>query len=201
MVFRRSKVKESFFNLPSLTPPTPLTDFWCASLGKYQFKPFQLSFFSGFPYQDYILRQVVLYRIRTNEIEDKKRCLFTLTNLKSYHFINYYKKVRLFCRNSDESALIRNFLRNGRVIVNTSLKWKKLSDVLVLTYFAFYEQKFGVGPILLQLLSLSRWTGSWGTQIFNDKKKFKKVPVGGLGQVGEQNLPFWRTFFFQFCKR
>ena len=31
----------------------------------------------------------------------------------------YIRKLPIFCRNSDESALIRNFLRNGRVRVKT----------------------------------------------------------------------------------
>ena len=36
----------------------------------------------------------------------------------SFYHIILYKKVPIFCRISDESALIRNFLRNGRVRVN-----------------------------------------------------------------------------------
>ena len=64
LVFRR--LKESiFFNRTSLTA----SDFWCASFGKYRFKPFQLSYFFWF-------------------------------------FIS---------RLCFESALIRNFLRTGRV--------------------------------------------------------------------------------------
>ena len=52
VVFRRfqSEEVEFFLNRTSLTPPS--SDFCCASFGKYQFKPFQLSFFSGFLYQD-----------------------------------------------------------------------------------------------------------------------------------------------------
>ena len=44
--FDVSKVKESSFFKSDLTDPP--SDFWCASFGKYQFKPFQLSFFSWF---------------------------------------------------------------------------------------------------------------------------------------------------------
>ena len=46
-LFDLSKVKESsfFLNRTSLTPPS---DFCCASFRKYQFKSFQLSFYSGF---------------------------------------------------------------------------------------------------------------------------------------------------------
>ena len=45
--FDISEVKESsfFLNRTSLTAPS---DFWCASFGKYRFRPFQISFFSGF---------------------------------------------------------------------------------------------------------------------------------------------------------
>ena len=35
-------------------------NFWCATYGKYWFKPFQISFFSGFLYQDHVLSQMVL---------------------------------------------------------------------------------------------------------------------------------------------
>ena len=48
----RSRV---FFNRTSLTP----WHFWCASLGKYQFKPFHLSFLSECLYHDHILSQMV----------------------------------------------------------------------------------------------------------------------------------------------
>ena len=44
--FEDSKVKESSFSKSNLTDPP--SDFWCASFGKYRFKPFQISFFSGF---------------------------------------------------------------------------------------------------------------------------------------------------------
>ena len=44
--FDVSKVKESSFSKSDLTDPP--SDFSCASFGKYQFKPFQISFFSGF---------------------------------------------------------------------------------------------------------------------------------------------------------
>ena len=68
VVFRRFKGEGfEFFWIGPLWPPS---DFWCASFGKNQFKPFQLSFFSGFLYQDLL--------IQTNE---KKRGLFTLASL------------------------------------------------------------------------------------------------------------------------
>ena len=46
VVFRRFQGEgiEFFLNRTSLTP----SDFWCASFGKYRFKLFQISFFSGF---------------------------------------------------------------------------------------------------------------------------------------------------------
>ena len=44
--FDISKVKESSFFKSDLTDLP--SDFWCASFGKYRFRPFQISFFSGF---------------------------------------------------------------------------------------------------------------------------------------------------------
>ena len=49
---------------------------------------------------------------RTNEIEEKKT-IFIHTNQPSITL--FYKKIPSFRRISDESALIRNFLRNARV--------------------------------------------------------------------------------------
>ena len=46
LFFDVSKVKESSFLIRPHCPP-PL-DYWCASFGKYQFYPFQLSFSVGF---------------------------------------------------------------------------------------------------------------------------------------------------------
>ena len=51
--------------------------------------------------------------IRTNEIEEQKNDFFHTNQLLITSF--YIKKQPIFCRISDESALIRNSLRNGRV--------------------------------------------------------------------------------------
>ena len=50
VVFRRFQGEGVEFFL--IGPHWPPSDFWCASFEKYQFKPFQLSFFSGFLYRD-----------------------------------------------------------------------------------------------------------------------------------------------------
>ena len=77
--FNVSKVKESsFFLIGSHWPPKI---FQKSFFRKYQFQPFQISFFSGFLYHDLVLSQMVLLLIRKNEIKEKKRCLLTLTNL------------------------------------------------------------------------------------------------------------------------
>ena len=91
--FDISMVKESSFFL--IEPHWPPLDFWCSSFGKYQFKPFKLSFFSGFLYQD----------------QFRVRWFYSLFE----RMRSFYKKSYLFLRISYESALIRNFLRNGRV--------------------------------------------------------------------------------------
>ena len=55
---------------------------------------------------------MVLKLIRMNEIEEKKEDVNS--RLPTFNHIIYIKKVP-FCRISVESALIRNFLRDGRV--------------------------------------------------------------------------------------
>ena len=79
VVFWRFKgEKASFFlNRTSLTP----SDFWCASFGKYQFKPFQLSFFSGFYIKIMFWVRWFYSLFERMRLKRKKWCLFTLTNL------------------------------------------------------------------------------------------------------------------------
>ena len=78
IVFQRFQGEEVEFFKSDLTDPLRflMRIFW-----KIPIKPFQLSFLSGFLYQDHVLSHMVLKLIRTNEIEEKKRCLFTPTNL------------------------------------------------------------------------------------------------------------------------
>ena len=99
-----------FFQIGPLWPPS---DFWCASFEKYQFKPFQLSFSVGF-YVKIMFWVRWFYSLFEWMTLEKKRTMFIHTNqpLVTSFCI---KKVLIFCRISDESALIRNFLRNGRV--------------------------------------------------------------------------------------
>ena len=61
-------VKESIFFKIGPHWPSPPSDFWYASFGKYRFTPFQISFFSRF----YSLFE---------RMKRKKRYLFTRTNL------------------------------------------------------------------------------------------------------------------------
>ena len=77
-LFDVSKVKKpSFLKQTSLTP----SDFWCSFFGEYQFKPFQLSFFSEFYTK--IMFWVRWFYTYSHEWDwrEKKRYLFTLTNL------------------------------------------------------------------------------------------------------------------------
>ena len=57
VVLSRGGFESSFFK-SDLTDPQ--SDFSCAFFGKYRFKPFQISFFSGFLYHDHVLSQMVL---------------------------------------------------------------------------------------------------------------------------------------------
>ena len=56
------KVKKSSFFHTDFTDP--LSEFLCASFGKYQFKLLKLSFFSGFLYQDLFLVNHIIYKKR-----------------------------------------------------------------------------------------------------------------------------------------
>ena len=72
-----------FLNRTSLLP----SDFFCASFGKYRFKPFQISFFSGF-YMKIMFWDRWFYSVfERMRLKRKKRCLFILTNLYSHHII------------------------------------------------------------------------------------------------------------------
>ena len=102
--FDISEVKESsfFFKSDLNDPPS---DFWCASFGNYRFKPFQISFFSGF------YTKIMIW----------VRCFYRL-----FERMRLERKIR--CRISDESALIHSFLRNGRVRVKFRLFARNLKQ-------------------------------------------------------------------------
>ena len=78
VVFRRFQGEgvEFFLNRTSRTP----IRFYAYLLENTDLSPSRLHF-QWFLYQDHVLSQMVLKLIRTNEIEEKERCLFTLTNL------------------------------------------------------------------------------------------------------------------------
>ena len=79
MVFRRFQgIGVEFFFKSDLTDPSQIFDaiFW-----KMPNQALPALIFQWVLYQDHILSQMILKLIRTNEIEEKKRCLFTLTNL------------------------------------------------------------------------------------------------------------------------
>ena len=68
-------------------PHWPPSDFGCAFFGKYQFKPFQISFFSGFYVKILFWVRWFYSLLERKRLKRKKRCLFTLTKLQSHHFI------------------------------------------------------------------------------------------------------------------
>ena len=79
VIFRRFQGEgvEFFFNRTSLTP----SDFWCASFGKYRFKPFQISFFIGFYIKIIFWVRWFYSLFERMRLKRKKWCSFTLTNL------------------------------------------------------------------------------------------------------------------------
>ena len=77
--FDISRVKESSFFKSDLTDPP--SDFWCASFGKYQFKPFQISFSVGFISRSCFESDGFIAYSNEWDWSEKERCLFTLTNL------------------------------------------------------------------------------------------------------------------------
>ena len=94
--------------------------FWCASFGKYELKPFQISFFGGFYIK--IMFWVRWFHSLFEQMRLKRKPMFIHTNQRL--ITSLYIKSYLFCRISDDSALIRNFLRNWRVRgVNRSGAW------------------------------------------------------------------------------
>ena len=104
------KVKESsFFNPTSLTPHQI---FDAHLLETNDFSPFRFHFSVGFiPTSWFESDDFIAY---SNEWDWREKTMFIHTNqplITSF----YIKKVPIFRRISDESALIRTFLRNGRV--------------------------------------------------------------------------------------
>ena len=110
-----SKVKESSFLKLDLTDP-PLRFlmriFW--EIPHYALIGYklQLSFFSGF-YIKIMFRVRQFYSLFERMKLKRKRTMFIQTN--QLLITSFYIKRSLFCRISDQSALIRTFLRNGHV--------------------------------------------------------------------------------------
>ena len=50
---------------------------------------FSVGFYNIKYYQDHVLSQMVLKLIRTNEIEEKKGCLFTITEITAFYIKKY----------------------------------------------------------------------------------------------------------------
>ena len=111
VVFRRFRGEGSSFFKSDLTD-SPLR-FSMRIFWKIPISALLDFFFQLVLYQDHVLSQMVLKLIRTNDIE-KKIMMFIHTDqplITSF----YIKKITIFCRISDESALLRIVLRNGRV--------------------------------------------------------------------------------------
>ena len=89
--FDISKVKESSFFKSDLTDPP--SDFWCASFGNYRFKPFQISFFSGF-YIKIMFWVRWFYSLFERMRLKRKRTMFIHTNQPL--FTSFYIKRYLF---------------------------------------------------------------------------------------------------------
>ena len=89
--FDVSKVKESSSFKSDLTDPP--SDFWCASFGKYKFNGF-IAYTNEWDWRD------------KNDV---------YSHLPTFNHFILYKKIPIFCLIRDESALIRNFVRHGRV--------------------------------------------------------------------------------------
>ena len=90
--FDISEVKESsfFFKSDLNDPPS---DFWCASFGNYRFKPFQISFFSGF-YIKFMFWVRWFYNLFERMRLERKRTMFIHTNQPL--IASFYKKRYLF---------------------------------------------------------------------------------------------------------
>ena len=107
------KKENSVLNvLLGLNPQAPVaqkTDFWYVSFGEYQFKPFQILFFSGF-YIKIISESngLIAYSNEWNWREKK-----TIHTKKALIALIEIKNLPIFWQISDWSALIRTFLRNG----------------------------------------------------------------------------------------
>ena len=80
---------EFFFKSDLTDPPS---DFWCASFGKYRFKPFQISFFSGF-YIKIIFWVRWFYSLFERMRLKRKRRMLIHTNKP---LVTFYKKRYLF---------------------------------------------------------------------------------------------------------
>ena len=92
VVFRRFQGEGvEFFKIGPHGPPS---DFWCASFGNYRFKPFQISFLSGFYIKIMFWLRWFYSLFERMRLKRNKRCLFTLT----FNHIILYKKIPIFLR-------------------------------------------------------------------------------------------------------
>ena len=73
-------------------PHWPSSDFWCASFGKYRFKPFQISFFTGFYIK--IMFWVRWFYSLFERMRLKRKKMFIQTNQPL--FTSFYIKKYLF---------------------------------------------------------------------------------------------------------
>ena len=111
--FDVSKVKESSLFKSDLTDPPHIFDAHLlenANVSPSSFH-FSVDFISRSCFESYG------FTAYWNEWDWREKKMFVHTN-KPLITSFYIKKVPIFCRINDESALIRNFLRNGRVRVN-----------------------------------------------------------------------------------
>ena len=110
-------MKESrFFQIGPHWPPSY---FWCAILKNTNLSSSSFHFSAGF----YIkIKFWVGWFYRLFEWDWREKTMFIHTDQP---LITYIWKRNLFCCFRDESALIRNFLCNGRVIVNNTSIIKK----------------------------------------------------------------------------
>ena len=108
--FDVSKVKESSFSKSDLTDPPQIFD--AHLLENTDLSPSRFHFSVGFISRSCFESDgFIAY---SNEWDWREKTMFIHTNqplITSF----YIKKVPIFCRISDQSALIRTFLRNGRV--------------------------------------------------------------------------------------
>ena len=106
--FDVSKVKESSFFKSDLTDPS--SDFWCASFGKNQFKPLQISFFSRFYIK--IVFWVRWFKVYSHEWDWREKTVLSHTNqplITSF----YIQKLPIFAELAMSQRLSAIFCATG----------------------------------------------------------------------------------------